>query len=68
MEMKLNSDIDSWISVGTGIVAGNRVLYLIARISVFKGIGGILGCEISPIAVLIQVPDNIYAISLSREE
>jgi hypothetical protein len=68
METKLNSDIDSWISVGTGIVVGNRVLYHIARISVFKGIGGILGCEISPIAVLIREPDNIYAISLSREE
>jgi hypothetical protein len=64
METKLNSDIDSWISVGTGIVVGNRVLYLIARISVFKGIGGILGCEISPIAVLIREPDNIYFIFL----
>jgi hypothetical protein len=68
METKLNSDIDSWISVGTGIVVGNRVLYHIARISVFKGIGGILGCEISPIAVLIREPDNIYTISLSTEE
>jgi hypothetical protein len=60
METKLDSDIDSWISVGTGIVVGNRVLYLIARILVFKGI--------SPIAVLIRETDNIYAISLSREE
>ena len=64
METKLNSNIDSWISVGTGIVVGNRVLYLIARISVSKGIGVVLGCEISPIAVLIREPDNIYFIFL----
>jgi hypothetical protein len=68
METKLNSDIDSWISVGNGIVVGNRVLYNIARISVFKGIGGILRCENSPVALLIREPDNIYAISFSREE
>ena len=67
MERELNSDIDSWISAGSDVVVGNRVLYPIARISVLKGIGGILGCKISPIAVLIREPDNVYAISLSKE-
>jgi hypothetical protein len=68
METEFNSDNDSWISVGSSIAVGNRVLYPIARVSVLIGIRGILGCKISPIAILIREPDNAYAISLSKEE
>ena len=68
METPLSSEIETWISIGDAIEIYQRVIYPIARISVVKRCGDLLGCWIAPLAVLITEPDNAYAISLTKEE
>jgi hypothetical protein len=66
--MPLGPDIETWISIGNAIEIYPRAIYPVARISVLKRSGDLLGCWIAPVAVLITEPDNAYAISLTNEE
>jgi uncharacterized spore protein YtfJ len=68
METPLSSEIETRISIGYAIETYKRVIYPVARISVLKRCGDLLGCWIEPIAVLITEQDNAYAISLTKEE
>jgi hypothetical protein len=67
METPSSSEIETWISIGDVIEIYQRVIYPVARISVLKRCGDILGCWIAPVAVLITETDNAYAISLTEE-
>jgi uncharacterized spore protein YtfJ len=67
METGFSSDI-SWVSVGDPIGIGQRDIYPVARISASKGWGCILGCSISPEALLVVEPPIAYAISLTGKE
>jgi uncharacterized spore protein YtfJ len=61
-------DTFSWISVGDPIKIDQRDIYTVARVSVLRGHECILGCSISPAALLITEPERAYAISLTEEE
>ena len=67
METGFSSDI-AWISVGDPIKIGQRYIYSVARVSASKGCGCILGCMISPEALLIVEPARAYAVSLTGQE
>jgi uncharacterized spore protein YtfJ len=67
METGFSSKI-AWISVGDPIEMGQRDIYPVARVSALKGCGCILGCMISPEALLIVEPAQAYAVSLTSDE
>jgi len=67
METLFSSDI-AWISVEDPIEIDQRDIYPVAKISVSKGCGCILGCSVSPEALLIVEPARAYAVSLTGEE
>ena len=67
METAFSSDI-AWISVEDPIEIDQRDIYPVAKISVSRGCGCILGCSISPEALLIVEPARVYAVSLTGEE
>lgn len=67
METGFSYDI-IWISVRDPIVIDQRDIYPVARISASKGCGCILGCSISPEALLVVEPPLAYAVSLTGEE
>lgn len=67
METEFSSDI-AWISVGDPIEIAQRCIYPVARVLALKGGGCILGCTISPEALLIVEPAGAYAVSLTGEE
>jgi len=62
------SSITARISVEDPIEIDQRDIYPIAKISVSKGCGCILGCSLSPEALLIVEPAQAYAVSLTGEE
>jgi len=62
------SSITAWISVKDPIEIDQRDIYPVAKISVSKGCGCILGCSVSPEALLIVEPAQAYAVSLTGEE
>lgn len=68
MEMPLSYEIETGISIGDAIEINQRVIYPVARTSVLKNCGKLLGCGIAPLALLITEPDNSYAISLTEED
>ena len=65
METGFSSDI-AWISVGDPIEIDQRCIYPVARVLALKGC--ILGCMISPEALLIVEPAQAYAVSLTGQE
>ena len=67
METGFSSDI-AWISVGDPIKIDQRCIYPVARVFASKGCGCILGCMISPEALLIVEPARAYAVSLTGQE
>ena len=67
METGFSSKI-AWISVGDPIEIDQRDIYPVAKISALKGCGCIMGCLISPEALLIVEPARAYAVSLTGEE
>ena len=67
METAFSSDI-AWISVGDPIKIDQRCIYPVARVLALKGCGCILGCMISPEALLIVEPARAYAVSLTGQE
>ena len=67
METGFSSDI-AWISVGDPIKIYQRCIYPVARVLALKGCGCILGCMISPEALLIVEPARAYAVSLTGRE
>jgi uncharacterized spore protein YtfJ len=67
METGFSSDI-AWISVGDPIEIDQRCIYPIARVLALKGCGCILGCLISPGALLIVEPVRAYAVSLTGKD
>ena len=67
METGFSSDI-AWISVGDPIKIDQRCIYPVARVLALKGCGCILGCMISPEALLIVEPARAYAVSLTGKE
>lgn len=67
METAFSSDI-AWISVGDPIKIDQRCIYPVARVLALKGCGCILGCIISPEALLIVEPAQAYAVSLTSDE
>jgi len=68
METPLSSEIETRISIGDAIEIYQRVVYPVARTSILRKCGDLLGCWIAPVAVLITEPDNAYAVSLTEEE
>jgi uncharacterized spore protein YtfJ len=68
MEMPLSYEIETGISIGDAIEINQRVIYPVAKTSVLKNRGNLLGCWIAPVALLITEQDNAYAISLTEEE
>ena len=64
----IGPDTNSWISVGDPIKIDQRDIYPVARVSALRGHKCILGCSISPAALLITEPERAYAISLTEEE
>jgi uncharacterized spore protein YtfJ len=68
METPLSSEIETRISIGDAIEIYQRVVYPVARTSILRKCGDLLGCWIAPVAVLITEPDNAYAVSLTKEE
>ena len=68
METPLSSEIETRISIGYAIEIYQRVVYPVARTSILRKCGDLLGCWIAPVAVLITEPDNAYAVSLTKEE
>jgi hypothetical protein len=66
--MPLNSEIETRISIGDVIEIYQRAIYPVARISILKRCGDLLGCWIAPVAVLINEQDEAYVISLTNEE
>jgi len=62
------SSITAWISVEDPIEIDQRDIYPVAKISVSKGCGCVLGCSVSPEALLIVEPARAYAVSLTGEE
>ena len=67
METGFSSDI-AWISVGDPIEIDQRCIYPVARVLASKGCGCLLGCMISPEALLIVEPARAYAVSLTGQE
>lgn len=67
MKTGFSSDID-WISVGDPIEIDQRCIYPVARVLASKGFGRILGCMISPEALLIVEPERAYVVSLTGQE
>jgi uncharacterized spore protein YtfJ len=67
METGFSSKI-AWISVGDPIEMGQRDIYPVAKISALKGYGCIMGCSVSPEALLIVESARAYAVSLTGEE
>ena len=67
MRTTFSSEI-SWISVREPIEIDQRDIYPVAKISVSKGCGCLIGCIISPEALLIVEPGRAYAVSLTGEE
>lgn len=67
MKTGFSSDI-AWISVGDPIKIDQRCIYPVARVLALKGCGCILGCRISPEALLIVEPARAYAVSLTGQE
>ncbi|MGD0953801.1 MAG: hypothetical protein ABR985_15670 [Methanotrichaceae archaeon] len=67
METGFSSDI-AWISVGDPIKIDKSCIYPVARVLALKGCGCILGCLISPEALLIVEPARAYAVSLTGHE
>jgi uncharacterized spore protein YtfJ len=68
METPLRSEIETKISIGDAIEIHQRVIYPVARVSVLKRRGDLLGCWIAQVALLITEQDNAYVISLTKEE
>ena len=68
METPLSSEIETRISIGDAIEIYQRVVYPVARTSIIRKCGDLLGCWIAPVAVLITELDNAYAVSLTKEE
>lgn len=68
MEISLGYEIETGISIGDAIEINQRVIYPVAKTSVLKNRGKLLGCWIAPVALLITEPDNAYAISLTEEK
>ena len=67
METGFSSKI-AWISVGDPIEIDQRDIYPVAKISALKGCGCIMGCSVSPEALLIVELARAYAVSLTGEE
>lgn len=67
METGFSTDI-TWISVGDPIEIDQRCIYPVARVSALKGCRYILGCSISPEALLIMEAARAYVVSLTGEE
>ena len=67
MKAAFSSDI-AWITVKDPIEIDQRDIYPVAKISVSKGCRCILGCSLSPEALLIVEPARAYAVSLTGEE
>jgi hypothetical protein len=68
MKTPLSSETETRISIGNAIEIYQRAIYPVAKTSILKRCGDLLGCWITPLAVLIIDPDNAYAISLTEEE
>jgi hypothetical protein len=68
METPLSSEIETRISIGNAIEIYRRAIYPVARTTVLKRYGDLVGCWITPLAVLIIEQDNAYAISLTEEK
>jgi uncharacterized spore protein YtfJ len=67
METGLLSDTRIAISIGSAMHVGQKVFYPIARVSIIAGKGGIIGCWINPVALLIAEDTFAYAVSLTDE-
>lgn len=67
METGFSSDI-TWISVGDPIEIDQRCIYPVARVLASKGFGRILGCTISPEALMIVEPARTYVVSLTGQK
>ena len=67
MKAAFSSDI-AWITVKDPIEIDQRDIYPVAKVSVSKGFGCILGCSVSPEALLIVEQAQAYAVSLTGEE
>ena len=61
--------METEIRVGKELLAESRMLYPLVRISILKMIDGkVLGCWLTPLALLIIEPGEQYSVSLTEEE
>ncbi len=61
--------METEIRVGKELLAESRMLYPLVRISILKMIDGkVLGCWLTPLAMLVIEPGEQYSVSLTEEE